>query len=454
MATYNPPTENLPIFDPVVFLTGDEALTTNEADKRYLKFPSAQGTEDLQAINVNGIAQFNTNIGVGSLSTSNNTPTLTTNKTALILGNGGNGKLDVDCPINISSFGSLNLVSGDINMSSNSFINQGDTNTTANNLGLTNMKKPLTMDGTLNTDRIIQNCYYQLQNISSLSTTTGQIYSNNGVIIYDNDTNSGTHQFATNNAGGSQTLPLQFNSVDMSIATTNPPTQTATQPAFTDSSTKIPTTAWVQGAITAHPTSTTSTLAYYRTGLIAGNQKPLATPLVISVNTGSQTGSGITMCPLVFRITCSYTNGTTPANQLDAGNVSTFCNSVSCIFNYFVYNSQPVVSGTNVNYFNNAMGGNATANTAYYNNVVYGNTYGRPFWTTNLSNEANVSTLFPFTFTGTPFLNGVKTIVFDPPAVGYPATSSFYWEWTIEVLNKANFAGMITSTGFNVNLNC
>lgn len=199
--------------------------------------------------------------------------------------------------------------------------------------------------------------------------------------------------------------------------------------------------------------ATTQTIAYYRTGLVYGNQKPLATPLVISVNTGSQTGSGITMCPLVFRMTCSYTNATTPANQQDSGGVSTFCNTCSCIFNYFVYNSQPVVSGTNANYFTNGIG-NATSNTAYYNNVVYGNTYGRPFWTTALSNEANVAVVFPFTFTGTPFLNGIKTIQFDPPAVGYPATSAFYWEWTIEVINKANFAGMITSTGFDINLNC
>jgi hypothetical protein len=240
----------------------------------------------------------------------------------------------------------------------------------------------------------------------------------------------------------------------MTIGTTNPPTCSASSTiATSDNSTKIPSTAWVKSVLPVIPT-TPSTLAYFRTGLIAGNQAPLATPLIINVNTGTQTGSGITMCPLVFRMTCSYTNATTPANQIDAGSVSTFCNTVSCIFNYFVYNSQPVVSGTNVNYFNNAMGGSGTSNTAYFNNVVYGNTYGRPFWTTNLSNEANVSVIFPFTFTGTPFLNGLKQIVFNPPAVGYSATSTFYWEWTIEVLNKANFAGMITSTGFDVNLNC
>ena len=59
MAEYEPPTETLPIFDPVVFSTGDEPLTYNIAVKKFLKYPSAQGTENLQAINVNGISTFN-----------------------------------------------------------------------------------------------------------------------------------------------------------------------------------------------------------------------------------------------------------------------------------------------------------------------------------------------------------------------------------------------------------
>ena len=48
MADYTPPTENLPIFDPTVFLTGDEPLTYNTASKKFLKYPNAQGTENLQ----------------------------------------------------------------------------------------------------------------------------------------------------------------------------------------------------------------------------------------------------------------------------------------------------------------------------------------------------------------------------------------------------------------------
>ena len=59
MASYPPPTENLPIFNPVVFTTGDEPLTYNDAVKKFLKYPNAQGTENLKDIVVNGTALFN-----------------------------------------------------------------------------------------------------------------------------------------------------------------------------------------------------------------------------------------------------------------------------------------------------------------------------------------------------------------------------------------------------------
>jgi hypothetical protein len=59
MATYHPPTETLPIFDPAVFTFGTEGLTINRAGELFLKYPNAQGEENLQAINVNGLATFN-----------------------------------------------------------------------------------------------------------------------------------------------------------------------------------------------------------------------------------------------------------------------------------------------------------------------------------------------------------------------------------------------------------
>ncbi len=64
MASYSPPTENLAIFDSSVFLTGDEPLTYNQAVKKFLKYPTAQGTENLLTTNVNGLLTANANIDI------------------------------------------------------------------------------------------------------------------------------------------------------------------------------------------------------------------------------------------------------------------------------------------------------------------------------------------------------------------------------------------------------
>lgn len=62
MASYSPPTENLAIFEPSVFNSGDEPLTYNEAAKKFLKYPYAQGTENLQDTNVNGVLTANSDV--------------------------------------------------------------------------------------------------------------------------------------------------------------------------------------------------------------------------------------------------------------------------------------------------------------------------------------------------------------------------------------------------------
>ena len=72
MATYEPPIENLPIFDPSVFIIENVPLTYNEALGSFLAYPVAQGTEDLSIINVNGLATFNANETHNQIATFNN----------------------------------------------------------------------------------------------------------------------------------------------------------------------------------------------------------------------------------------------------------------------------------------------------------------------------------------------------------------------------------------------
>ena len=70
MAQGLPPSENLPIFDDSAFQVGNEPLTYNQAIKKFLTYPNAQGTETLQAVNVNGTATFlNDNIFQNGTST-------------------------------------------------------------------------------------------------------------------------------------------------------------------------------------------------------------------------------------------------------------------------------------------------------------------------------------------------------------------------------------------------
>jgi hypothetical protein len=82
MASYYPPTKNTAIFDSALFSQGDEGLTKAEADKAYVKYPTAQGAITTPGLTVNGPANLaGTNIVTGP-TTMSNTTTLsgTTNK--------------------------------------------------------------------------------------------------------------------------------------------------------------------------------------------------------------------------------------------------------------------------------------------------------------------------------------------------------------------------------------
>jgi hypothetical protein len=60
MSAYSPPIENVPMFNATNFsVTTVSQLSSAEADKRYLQYPIAQGTETLSDVTVNGFASFN-----------------------------------------------------------------------------------------------------------------------------------------------------------------------------------------------------------------------------------------------------------------------------------------------------------------------------------------------------------------------------------------------------------
>ena len=124
MADYTPPTENLPIFDKIVFLTGNEFITTSQADKRYLRYPNAQGTENLLATNINGALVVNSSTNLNSSVNIPNNDIFVRN---IRIGY-GTGNLNRNTVIGVSS-GEL-ITTGNDNVFLGSFA--GNQNTTAN----------------------------------------------------------------------------------------------------------------------------------------------------------------------------------------------------------------------------------------------------------------------------------------------------------------------------------
>jgi hypothetical protein len=73
MAEYLPPTENLAIFDSGVFDRASDTLTNGTASGSYLKYPDAQGTENLKSITVMGVETITTPLGEQALIINNGT---------------------------------------------------------------------------------------------------------------------------------------------------------------------------------------------------------------------------------------------------------------------------------------------------------------------------------------------------------------------------------------------
>lgn len=271
MSSYAPPTENVAIFDSANFTSGDKTITQSQADKRYLRFPNAQGTENLQAINVNGIAQFNSNVNVGSTSTPNRTPLINTFNSDILVGNGGQGRMRVNCELQVPGFGVLTMSSSNINMTGAATIQQnplaGSSNTlstTTINAGVTgaaaltvtgnvNLSKPLTMTSATPTDRLINTAFLQLANEDSLASNAGIINGSGNSIYYELYNSAGTHIFRTTN-GTTPSNTILLTNTDLTISTVNPPTCAASSTiALSDDSAKLPSTAWVRDYVASIP---------------------------------------------------------------------------------------------------------------------------------------------------------------------------------------------------------
>lgn len=206
MSATNPPNPNVTTFNNLNWISGDTSLSQDTADKRYLRFPTAQGTENLATINVSGAAAFNNEI-VQTGATNAITQDITTNT-------------DLNFLKATNIYGDLNL------------------------------KKPTSsVGGSLTLYDIVA------------GVNTSQIYISGTTLDINNLTNSGAITFETKDGAGTSTTSLQITSAlttisnPVSFSSTTPPISNQTIPASNDSSSKIPTTAWVQSAIATVPTA-------------------------------------------------------------------------------------------------------------------------------------------------------------------------------------------------------
>jgi len=185
MSSYQPPTENLPIFDAGVFLNESGVLTVEYLATLFVRYPIAQsGLLTLSSTLTSGTADFNSAITL-------NAPPALGDNSALV---------PTTAWVNTAIAAGGNILP----------LNNQFTGTNA-------FAQQVTLNGATHSNRIINSVYYQLQDKSNLATTIGQIYGNSGVMIFDNDINSGSYSFAVNNSVGVQSTPFGFNATSMSV---------------------------------------------------------------------------------------------------------------------------------------------------------------------------------------------------------------------------------------------
>ncbi len=203
MSSTNPPNPNVSTFNNLYWSITDIPLTQSQADRRYLKYPVAQGKETLQDIDVNGVANFNQPITMTSATAANRS----ISSSIYNVKNASN-----------SSIGNITYTSNSINYQSSIsnarhlFTNNtGGTNVdvmeiTANT-GVT-IAKPLAMNGASSADRAFTTTLLNLHN--ETNSAIGRLTALATNIIYDNNTNNGNHQFRVQSSGNEFT-PVTIN---------------------------------------------------------------------------------------------------------------------------------------------------------------------------------------------------------------------------------------------------
>lgn len=255
---YRPPSENLAIFDPSVFLAQDGPLTYDVIANNFLQYPNGQGTETIPSLIVPGIST----LGITNASTLNLSQTLN-------IANGLNtATFDMDGSNNLTI---NNAADGGLIYSSVKDATRGVSNSLTLSTGGGVTSRCL-LANTLPANPSNFICY----SAASVATTTSlQICVSPNAGVYNSLVEASDPFIVGNGAGsnlgalvltawGSTGLGIRINTnksgpinsvvttgalIQLNAITSGGLTSTTPQPAANDSSTKIPTTAWVQSAV-------------------------------------------------------------------------------------------------------------------------------------------------------------------------------------------------------------
>lgn len=468
MADYKPPTEQLPIFDSSVFLSGDQTLTQNQADKRYLRYPNAQGTENLQAINVNGPADFNTSVNIDGILTTTNAINMTGGSTGL--NNIATRQLSLKDATNGNNNGSSILTNGNVltvdsvGPNATNTITQFTLRNTANTvitpLQLTttvnNMNVPLDMTGGSQSLSVVRSRVYGFRDINTGTLANSAIYyQSNGMVIECTTANSNFSILTQNGVGGNTTM-FSGNSIEIY---TNTPTISSTS----DASNKIPTTQWVQNVLTSYvPTTPASSLRRaWSSGNFTGGGGNAAYDIFIS-NSGTASTVWTQNETLTLRVSLhqQWSNrGTSPTD-------STLYQTVSADVVLYPYRF------TN-GWLNDSGGPQGAPRGEINQNGIYATagltsafapqdaTYfpnGRQFWCNQLNwayntgGSAPTGRLYICGITGN--VNGVRFIVSNPygfNTVPSGSVGTYSFNFSVELLNAGDTGATISTSNFTVN---
>jgi hypothetical protein len=284
--SYDPPLEDLAIFDPSVFIYDQTALTQQSAINNFLAYPTAQGTETFGDLISNGTATLNTATLSNTLSLTNGIYSSTLDMDAFndfsITNNKANQRIilqSLDTSLIATNTATLGasanggfVVSSSIGRAITALSTSASSNT--NSVGISATASRVAIEGKSNSPSASSTRSIALGVagdiiFNSITQTNdgfiigGDTTSNVGALTLStySSTRLGIRINSNSGVGAVNSIEVAGALIQLNATTTGGLTSTTPQPASTDNSTKIPTTAWVQGALLANP----AIIPYYQT---------------------------------------------------------------------------------------------------------------------------------------------------------------------------------------------